>query len=50
MSLRPDRENPSEDKRTTADRLSDAPPILWLILAVVLLIGFVALVYWLRHR
>lgn len=48
--MRPDPENPSENKRTPADRLSDAPVVLWLILAVVLLLLFVAAVYWIRHR
>jgi len=48
--MRPDAENPSEDKRTAADRLSDAPVALWVMLAVVLLLLFAAAVYWTRHR
>jgi hypothetical protein len=49
MPGRPDQENPSEDKRTTADRLSDAPAVLWFILAILLVAAFAGVVFWL-HR
>ena len=43
--LRPD-QNPSEDRRTPADRLEDAPTLLWWIMGVVVLVVFVAIVFW----
>ena len=36
-------ENPPEDQRTTGDRLTDVTPLVWLILGLVTVIGFVAL-------
>ncbi len=38
-------ENPTDKLRTTADRLSDVSPLVWLILGVSVAVGFVMLAF-----
>ncbi len=39
-------DNPTEEKRGTADRLSEAPGLLWIILAVMVLAVFAGVMFW----
>ena len=36
-------ENPPKDQRTSADRLTDVSPLVWWILGLVTVVGFIAL-------